>query len=169
MEDFSPHITYQEGIASQTAQHLGIDNTPNANVMLAMKYWATHIFEKVRAGLGNKPIKVSSFYRSPKLNTAIGGATNSQHCLGQAGDMDGDTYGTPSNKQIFELIRDRRDLIPEFDQLIIEGITDGKIAWIHCSITENHHNRMQILFMYKKDGKTIYEPYSDHRYNQLVP
>lgn len=158
----SPHISYAEAVASATAKSRGIDNTPPASVLSTMKYTAEKIFEPVRKHFG-KPIKVSSFYRSPVLNKAIGGSGTSQHCLGEALDMDGDTYGSPTNKQIFEFIRDNLS----FDQLIVEGITGGKIAWVHCSIKKSG-NRSQILFMYKKNGKTVYEPYSNKRYIELV-
>lgn len=158
----SQHISYGEGIASATAQARGIKNIPPVGVLETMKHTAEKIFEPVRLHFG-KPIKVSSFYRSPVLNKAIGGSSTSQHCLGEALDMDGDTYGFPSNKQIFEFIRDNL----KFDQLIVEGIENGRIAWVHCSIKKNG-NRNQILFMYKSKGKTVYEPYTLNRYFQLV-
>lgn len=163
MEAISAHITYAESIASDTATKNHIDNTPSSEVLLAMKYVATEIFEKVRNHFGT-PIKVSSFFRCRVLNITIGGAANSQHVKGEAIDMDGDTYGNPTNKQIFEFIKDNL----QFDQLIIEGITDGKMAWVHCSKSQVTPNRNQILFMYKKDGKTIYEPYTHKRYLELV-
>ena len=162
MEKISTHISYDEAIASATARAKGINNTPPLEVLSVMKYTAEKIFEPVRNHF-KKPIHVSSFYRSPTLNKAIGGSSTSQHCKGEALDMDGDTYGSPSNKQVFEFIRDNLT----FDQLIIEGITNGKIAWVHCSVKKSG-NRKQVLFMYKKNGRTIYEPYSNKRYIELV-
>lgn len=161
--NISEHITLGEATMSPTAKAKGIDNTPTPDIIENMKYVAVNVFEKVRAHF-NKPIKVSSFYRSPKLNQVIGGSATSQHSLGLAMDMDGDVYGSPSNKEIFEYIKNNLN----FDQLIVEGITNGQIAWIHCSLKKNG-NRKEILFMYKNSqGKTIYENYSDKRYKELV-
>lgn len=162
MERISENISWNEAITSPTATKLGILNVPDAATIANMKFVAENIFEKVRAHL-RKPIKVTSFYRSPALNVAIGGSKTSQHCKGEALDMDGDVYGVPSNVQIFEFIRDH--LV--FDQLIIEGITNGKIAWVHCSAKKSG-NRGQILFMYQSGGRKVYEPYSEARYKQLV-
>ncbi len=173
MLNISPHITWGEATSSATAKQRGILNIPEAAIVQNMKVVADGIFEKVRAYF-NAPIKVTSFFRCGALNRAIGGSDTSQHVKGQALDMDGDVYGSPSNVQIFEYIRD--NLV--FDQMIIEGIVDGKIAWVHCSLTRGV-NRNSILFMYySKNGKTvpagtpgckkIYEAYSLERYHQLI-
>ena len=162
MENISEHISYKEATYSPTAKAKGINNTPDEDVLKRMKLVAVNIFEKVRNHFG-KAIYISSFYRSPKLNVAIGGSETSSHPRGEALDMDGDVYGSPSNKQIFEYIRDNL----KFDQLIIEGITDGKMAWVHCSYKETG-NRNQILFMYKDNGQTVYENYTLSRYQKLI-
>lgn len=162
MENISEHITYGEATNSPTAKSKGIKNIPDATTLKRMKLAAKMIFEPVR-NYFDKPVYVSSFYRSPDLNVAIGGSKTSSHPRGEALDMDGDVYGSPSNVQIFEYIRDNL----QFDQLIIEGIFDGKIAWVHCSYKETG-NRNNILFMYKKNGKTIYEAYTDDRYKDLI-
>ena len=69
----SDHITYAEAIHSQTAKRKGIDNTPNPNQIEAMKLLAEKVFEPLREWVGG-PIKVNSFFRSPELNTKIGGS-----------------------------------------------------------------------------------------------
>ena len=69
----SDHITYAEAIHSQTAKRKGIDNTPNPNQIEAMKILAEKVFEPLRKWVGG-PIKVNSFFRSPELNTKIGGS-----------------------------------------------------------------------------------------------
>ena len=74
----SDHITYAEAIHSQTAKRKGIDNTPNPNQIEAMKLLAEKVFEPLREWIGG-PIKVNSFFRSPELNTKIGGSKTSQH------------------------------------------------------------------------------------------
>lgn len=162
MENISTNITWGEATASATAKAKGIINVPDAATIKRMKLTATMIFQKVRDHFG-KPLKVTSFYRSPALNKAIGGSTTSQHCLGEAIDMDGDVYGSPSNKQIFEFIRDNLT----FDQLIVEGIYNRNIAWIHASY-KTTGNRNKIMFMYVRNGKTVYENYSLKRYKELV-
>ena len=83
----SKHISLQEGIKSITAIRLGIDNSPTDDDMDSMVTLAKKIFEPLRSWVGG-PIKINSFYRSPDLNTAIGGSPNSQHCKGQAIDID---------------------------------------------------------------------------------
>jgi len=171
----SNNITYAEAIKSATAKSQGIDNVPNAEQLKNMQYWAKMIFEPTRKSLGDHPIAITSFFRSPKLNQAIGGSATSQHAKGEAGDMDGDVYGFPSNKNIFEYVKD--NLL--FDQLICEGIIDGQISWVHASIKRTGVNRKEVLFMYHSlNGKTVpsgtpgakkvYEPFSQTRYQQLV-
>jgi zinc D-Ala-D-Ala carboxypeptidase len=159
----SEHLTLGEATISGTAKSLGINNTPSKDVLEVMKHTAVNIFEKVRAHFGGRPIYVSSFYRAPEVNKAIGGSATSQHCKGEAMDLDGDVYENASNKQIFEFIRDNL----QFDQLITEGVAGGKIAWVHVSLKKTG-NRKQISFMYKSSGKTVYEPYTAQRYKQLV-
>ena len=73
----SDHITYAEAIHSQTAKRKGIDNTPNPTQVENMKLLAEKVFEPLRAWVGG-PIKVNSFFRSPELNTAIGGVATIQ-------------------------------------------------------------------------------------------
>ena len=99
MENISKHITYAEAIHSNTAKRKGIDNTPNPTQLENMKITAEKVFEPLRSWVGG-PIKVNSFFRSPELNTAIGGVPSSQHCKGQAIDID-DVYGRRSNAEMF--------------------------------------------------------------------
>lgn len=87
----SDHISYAESIHSNTAKRRGIDNTPNPTQVENMKLTADKVFEPLRKWVGG-PIKVNSFFRSGPLNEAIGGVASSQHCKGQAIDID-DVYG----------------------------------------------------------------------------
>ena len=91
MDRISKHITYAEAIHSNTAKRKQIDNTPNQAQVDAMRLLAEKIFEPLRKVVGG-PIKVNSFFRSVALNEAIGGVASSQHCKGQAIDID-DVYG----------------------------------------------------------------------------
>ena len=86
----SKHISYKEGVYSNTAIRKGIDNTPNDEQLKNMELIAEKVFEPLREWVGG-PIKINSFFRSPELNTAIGGSSKSQHCKGQAIDID-DTF-----------------------------------------------------------------------------
>ena len=97
----SKHITYAEAIHSNTAKRKCIDNTPNPQQLENMKTTAEMVFEPLR-GWVNGPIKVSSFFRSPDLNQAIGGVASSQHCKGQALDLD-DVYGYKTNAEMFTI------------------------------------------------------------------
>ncbi len=86
----SKHITLTEATKSNTATRLGINNTPNEATIETMKLTAEKVFEPLREILG--AIRVSSFYRSPDLNRAIGGSKSSQHCKGEAIDMEALVY-----------------------------------------------------------------------------
>jgi zinc D-Ala-D-Ala carboxypeptidase len=87
MDKISEHISYVEATRSNTAIRMGVKNDPNKEQLEAMKLVAEKVFEPVRK-IANRPITVSSFFRSPKLNKAIGGSETSQHPKGEAIDMD---------------------------------------------------------------------------------
>lgn len=144
----SKYISYKEATKSQTATRLGIDNKPTEDHLAAMKHVASEVFDKVRAHFG-VPLGVSSFYRGPELNKAIGGSKTSQHMKGEAIDIDADMYGGVTNKEIFDYIKD--NLI--FDQLIDEY----DYSWIHVSLRRDGKNRGQVLRAYKENGKTKYK------------
>ena len=149
----SEHITYAEATASNKAKQLGISNTPNERELKAMKLLAEAVFEPLRKWYG-KPIQVTSFFRSAKINKAIGGVqrgnTVSQHSRGEAVDID----TTSDNRKLFDYIKDN---LP-FDQLIWENGDDNTPAWIHVSYSETR-NRKQILRATRNGGKTVYLPY----------
>jgi hypothetical protein len=148
----SDHITYAEAIHSQTAKRKGIDNTPNPNQIEAMKLLAEKVFEPLREWVGG-PIKVNSFFRSPELNTAIGGSKTSQHCKGQAIDID-DVYGYKTNSEMYHWIKENLS----FDQMIWEFGTDTQPNWIHVSYVSEENNRNRCLKAYKDDmGRTKYK------------
>ena len=83
----SKHISDREGVYSTTATRRGLDNTPDAEQLDNMKLLAEKVFEPLREWVGG-PIRINSFFRGKALNKAIGGATSSQHCKGQAVDID---------------------------------------------------------------------------------
>ena len=147
----SKHISYKEGVYSRTATRLGIKNNPNAEQMENMIAIAEEVFEPLRAYVGG-PIKINSFFRSPELNKAIGGSTKSQHCHGQAIDLD-DTFGRCTNAEMFEFIKEHLD----FDQIIWEFGDDENPDWVHVSYVSLDQNRKRCLKAFKENGKTNYK------------
>ena len=146
----SKHISYKEGVYSNTAIRRGIDNVPNEEQLSNMKLLAEKVFQPLREWVG-KPIKINSFFRSPKLNTAIGGSSKSQHCKGQAIDID-DTFGKATNAEMYNFIKEHLD----FDQMIWEFGDDDNPAWVHISYVSPEKNRNRCLKAYKESGKTKY-------------
>tara|TARA_A100001201_G_scaffold88785_1_gene77834 strand:- start:1290 stop:1745 length:456 start_codon:yes stop_codon:yes gene_type:complete len=146
----SKHISYKEGVYSATAIRKDIDNKPNKDQMANMKLIAEKVFEPLRKWVGG-PIKINSFFRCPELNTAIGGSHKSQHCKGQAIDID-DTFGRVTNADMYYWIKHHLD----FDQMIWEFGDDDNPAWVHISYVSKDKNRNRCLKAYRKDGKTKY-------------
>ena len=146
----SEHISLKEGVKSHTATRLNIDNPPRNLDLINMKTIAEKVFEPLRSWVGG-PIAINSFYRSPKLNSAIGGSTSSQHCIGCAIDID-DNYGYKTNAQMFEYVKNNLD----YDQMIWEFGTDENPNWIHISYVSEDTNRRRLLKASKTNGKTTY-------------
>ena len=147
----SNHITYAEAIHSNTSKRRGIDNTPSQTQVEAMKLLAEKVFEPLREWVGG-PIKVNSFFRSEALNEAIGGSGTSQHCKGQAIDID-DVYGRKSNAEMYNWIKENLD----FDQMIWEFGTDMQPNWVHVSYVSEEKNRNKCLKAYKEHSRTKYK------------
>jgi hypothetical protein len=151
----SEHLNLAEVTRSETAKRKGISNMPTPEHLENFKNLAINIFEPIRKHFG-KPIHISSGYRSKQLNTAIGGSLTSQHCSGEAIDidMDGSANGI-TNKQVFDYIKQHLN----FDQLIWEFGTSANPDWVHVSYKTNGKQRKQILKAVKQGGKTSYTPY----------
>ena len=145
----STHFSLAEMCESVTAVKLNITNLPQEEEYLtSLKYICVNILEPVRARYGS-PIKVTSGFRSWELNAAIGGAANSQHCLGQAVDVMGQS--PLDTVLIYVYLR-----CTNFDQLILEQ--KGNVTWVHVSCKPNKvANRHMSLFI--KDGKVIDSKY----------
>ena len=150
MENISKHVSYKEGVYSITALRLGLNNDPNSFHLNNMKVISEKIFEPLRMHVGG-PIKINSFYRGPELNKAIGGSRKSQHCKGQAIDID-DTYGHATNAEMYHWIKDNLN----FDQMIWEFGDDNNPAWVHVSYVNDSDNRNRWLKAYRENGKTKY-------------
>lgn len=147
----SKHISYKEAVYSATAKRLHLDNTPDDNILCEMEKVANYIFEPLRLYVGGA-IKINSFYRSVEVNKAVGGSSRSQHCKGQAIDID-DVYGHKTNAEMFEYIRENLD----FDQMIWEFGDTNNPAWLHISYVSKKENRNRILRAVRENGKTRYE------------
>ena len=145
----SKHISIKEATRSNTAERLGIDNFPDSPTLVNMQALAENVFEPLREHFGH-PIYITSFYRSPELNKAIGGSSTSQHCKGEAIDID-DVIGESTNADFFNYIKDNLD----FDQLIWEFGNDDSPNWVHVSYSASN-NRGNVLKAVKKNGKTKY-------------
>ena len=121
MTKLSEHFTLEELTFSATAQRKQIDNKPPAEVLDNMKRLAAGL-EEVRAALGNKPMRINSGYRSPKLNRAVGGARLSAHMAGYAADFVCPDFGSP-----LKIVKALAATGIQFDKLIQEG------TWVHIS------------------------------------
>ena len=148
----STHLALAEVMRSETAKRKGISNMPTPEHIENFKKLAENVFEPIREHFG-KPIHLSSGYRSAALNKAVGGASSSQHCKGEAIDIDMD--GTSiTNKQIFDFVKANVN----FDQMIWEFGTDANPDWVHVSYNSDGPQRKQILKAVKAGGATKYLP-----------
>ena len=132
---------------SNTAKRLGISNEMSEKHLENMQRLIDNLIQPLRNSIG--PIRVTSGYRSPQLNKAIGGSTRSQHSKGQALDLQYWKEGKMNNKVIYDWILESG---LEFDQMINEF----DFSWIHISL-KSKENRSQVLEAYKNEkGKTAY-------------
>jgi len=148
--NISKHITYEEATFSQTAQRKSIDNTPNEDQISNMRLLAENVFEPMREYFG-VPIRVNSFFRSARLNEAVGGSPTSQHCKGEAIDISV-VRQEITNADLFRFIQNNR----YFDQLIWEFGDDDNPEWVHVSYCEK--NRGEVLRSVRQGGKVVYLP-----------
>ena len=147
----STHLNLAEVTRSDAAKRHGIDNTPTDEHLENFKLLAEKVFEPIRAHFG-VPIHISSGYRSQALNKFIKGSLSSQHCKGEAIDIDMDgTSGGVTNKMVFDFIVANL----EWDQIIWEFGTDTNPDWVHVSYTKGK-NRKQKLKAIRTNGKTSY-------------
>ena len=138
----SKNLSLQELKKSATAIKKGISNEPTIEHMENLKALAENIFQPLRDYFG-VPIAVTSGYRSASLNGIIGGSSTSQHCKGEAIDLDADVYGNLTNAAIFGYLKEHTD----FDQLIWEFGKEPK--WLHVSYNKDK-NRKQVLVTKKR-------------------
>jgi hypothetical protein len=146
--NLSHNFTVDELIKSETAIRRNIDNTPTQSVISNLQALVNNVLQPVRDKFG--PLVISSGYRSPQLNTAIGGSSRSDHCLGMAADIQAPGL---DNKRLAIYIKNNF----KYTQLILEFYTEGQphSGWVHVSYDENDL-KCEVLTATKQDGKTVY-------------
>ena len=136
--NLSPHFTLEELTRSVTARNRSIDNTPSKSELANLRLLAETVLEPLREAFG-RPITVSSGFRCPELNKAVGGARTSQHLLGQAADIHAPTGTAEANKALFEtavaLIRSGKINVGQC-------IDEYGYSWVHISLPGKHVNNI---------------------------
>jgi zinc D-Ala-D-Ala carboxypeptidase len=134
------HFTLAELVHSPTALRRGLDNTPSPAVVRALTNLCVHVLEPVRARFG--PVAMTSGYRAPAVNAAVGGSRDSQHCRGEAGD-----FRVPGvrNLEVCQWIQ--RHL--RYDQLIYEF---GEAGWVHASWREGRLRQQDLTARRGRNG-----------------
>lgn len=145
------NFSLHEMVKSETALRLSMDNTPSEPVIANLRALCEQVLQPVRNHYG-KGVKVNSGYRAPEVNAAVGGSKTSDHCKGQAADIE--IPGVP-NAELAQWIEAN---LP-YTQLILEFYTQGipDSGWVHVSYDPSNLKK-QSLTAVKKDGKTVYLP-----------
>lgn len=133
----SKYLTLEQAKFSATALRMGIDNTPDAEQIEALRMLGIYVYDKVKGKFSK--CYPNSVFRGKELNEAVKGSLNSQHCKGEAIDID-----SPSNAynlEIFKWVMKNVD----FDQMIAEFPTDEGPSWVHVSYKSGMKNREEIL------------------------
>ena len=145
----SPNFSLNELTKSETALRKGLDNEPTQDVIAALQTLAVNVLQPVRDHYA-KGVKVNSGYRSPEVNASVGGSKTSDHCKGQAADIE--IVGV-ANADLARYIRDEL----QFTQLILEFYTQGipDSGWVHVSYDSNNLKR-QVMTAVRQNGRTVY-------------
>ena len=138
----SKNFILQEFVETKT----GLNNQLTSEALANIEFLVTNLLQPLRDVFG-KPIKITSGYRSPDVNKAVGGSKNSQHTKGEAVDILSD-----DNKSLFDLIKNNFN----FDQLIWEYGTDEQPAWVHVSVKKTGNRKQVMRAITNKIGKTLY-------------
>jgi hypothetical protein len=141
----SPNFSLKELTASETADRHGLDNTPTDEIIENLKHLAG-VLQEVRAILGNKPITVSSGYRSPTVNEKLGSKPTSDHCKGLAVDFICPSFGTPDEvvRQIMASDIPYKQVIREFDR------------WVHLAVSAPGEEPRRQALIIDKQGTRNY-------------
>lgn len=147
--NLTKNFTLEEMIKSETALRHGLDNTPGETEIENLKRLAEKVLQPVREYY-QKGVKVNSGYRAPEVNAKVGGSKTSDHCKGQAADIE---IPGVANAELAEWISENL----EFTQVILEFYTPGvpDSGWVHVSYVPGNLKK-QVLTATKQDGRTVY-------------
>ena len=151
MTQLTANFSLHELTKSETALRMGLDNTPGPVETEYLKILAERVLQPIRDHF-QKGVKVNSGYRSPDSNSAVGRSRTSDHCKGQAADIE--IPGVP-NAELAQWIMDNLD----YTQLILEFYTPGipDSGWVHVSYNPDNLKKQELTAM-KVAGKTQYVP-----------
>lgn len=139
--ELSKNFTLEELIYSNTANSRNIDNSPSEEIIDNLESLAKNVLQPIRDKYG-KAINITSGYRCKELNKAVGGVSNSQHCTGNAADIDvGDKE---DNKKLFQLIE---NMVKNKEIIVDQLLDEARYTWIHVSYRNDGNNRNQILHL----------------------
>jgi zinc D-Ala-D-Ala carboxypeptidase len=149
--NLTTNFSLAEMIKSETALRHDMDNTPGETEIENLKRLCEQVLQPVRNHYA-KGVKVNSGYRHPEVNAKVGGSKTSDHCKGQAADIE--IPGVP-NAELAQWIAENLT----FTQVILEFYTQGvpDSGWVHVSY-DPANLKKQTLTAVKKDGKTVYLP-----------
>lgn len=147
----SANFSLNEMTQSETALRKGLDNAPTQTIISALQLLVVNVLQPVRDHY-SKGVKVNSGYRSPEVNASVGGSKTSDHCKGQAADIE---IPGIANAELANYIKDSL----QYTQLILEFYTPGipDSGWVHVSYDPANLKR-QVMTAMNKDGKTVYVP-----------
>lgn len=150
-QKLSANFSLSEMIKSETAVRRGLDNTPGATEVANLKTLAEKVLQPVRDHY-KRGVKVNSGFRHPEVNAAVGGSRTSDHCKGQAADIE---IPGVANAELAGWIE--KNL--KFTQLILEFYTPGipDSGWVHVSY-DPANLKCQVMTAMKENGKTVYKP-----------
>jgi hypothetical protein len=145
------NFSLSEMTKSETALRQGLDNTPGEEEIENLRKLAENVLQPIRDAYG-RGVKVNSGFRHPDVNAAVGGSRTSDHCRGQAADIE---IPGVANAELAQWISENL----EFRQLILEFYTPGvpDSGWVHVSYVEGD-NKKQVMTAMKENGKTVYKP-----------
>jgi hypothetical protein len=145
----SPNFSLNELTQSETALRKGLNNEATPEIISALQLLAVSVLQPIRDHYG-KGVKVNSGYRSPEVNASVGGSKTSDHCKGQAADIE---IPGVANKDLAIYIRDNLT----YTQLILEGYKEGvpDSGWVHVSY-DSSNLKKQVMTAKFINGKAIY-------------
>jgi zinc D-Ala-D-Ala carboxypeptidase len=147
--NLTANFSLEELVKSETALRKGLDNTPSDDIVSNLKVLAEKVLQPVREHYA-KGVKVNSGYRSPDVNASVGGSRTSDHCKGQAADIE--IPGVPNAELADWIVKNLK-----FTQVILEFYTKGipDSGWVHVSY-DPANLKCEVLTATKQDGKTVY-------------